>query len=425
MKSTIKNILFSSPAPIKKAALKAAEALLYFKSLNAIKSEMVGKKSRSKNQHDKPRILFYHVSGLSFAGTEKFLQVIAKHIDQTKYDVIYMYSPKPRASSGNIPLDGRKPYLEGQGIEFIEFDYDAIEQKNPYIVRGMKPSVFDVMAEKDIDLFVTAGSGHAEYPFNAIRNIPIVLINIFGSPSVQKNISMHISISKEVDGKISDVVPAEKRDVTYIQSERPDPSFKELGRELRRKFGIKDTDTVFGRIGRADDGIFDPIGIHAFAEVVKEHPDAHYIIMSPPPIVKEIVKKLNILNVYYCTPSAVEADVWAFHYSLDALAHFRLDGESFGLNIAESMIAGNPIITHRSHIWNAHLEYLDPSFSFIADKDDVHAYASHMKKIIAAKKDGSINRMKEAAEETGSKMFIIDHSIRKIEAMIDNALTKK
>jgi hypothetical protein len=39
------------------------------------------------------------------------------------------------------------------------------------------------------------------------------------------------------------------------------------------------------------------------------------------------------------------------------------------------MICGNPIITHKSKIWNAHLEYLDNTNSFVADIDNVDQYA--------------------------------------------------
>ena len=86
------------------------------------------------------------------------------------------------------------------------------------------------------------------------------------------------------------------------------------------------------------------------------------------------------------------------------------------------MIAGNPIITHKSHIWNAHLEYLRPEFSFIAEQHDVQKYKEHMESIIQAKSNGKILQMRETSEMTGKKLFIINNSIAKIETMIDCAV---
>lgn len=82
--------------------------------------------------------------------------------------------------------------------------------------------------------------------------------------------------------------------------------------------------------------------------------------------------------MHFLDPIYAEEDVWAFHNAIDVLAHFRYDGESCGLNIAESMLSGNPIISHRSRIWNAHLEYLSQDNSFVAGIDDIDAYGNAM-----------------------------------------------
>ena len=360
----LKLILFL-PFPLNRSFISFIENYYYLKSRKQITSSIGNQpKQVQHNEPNKIKVLFYHVSGLSSGGTEKFLQIIAKFLNKDLFEVYFMYSPKPRDISGNIPLDGRKSYLENSSLKLIEFDYESLDTKYPYVVNDMNPSVFEILGKYQIDLFITAGAGYSEFPFIAIRKTPIILINIFGSISTQKNIFKNISISKEVDSKIKKIVSVNKREIMYIQSEFPNPEYKKLGKGLRFKFGIKDSDVVFGRIGRPDDSIFDAIGIEAFKKVVRAHPEAHYIIMSPPPILKIIVYNESIKNVHFIDPSSEEEDIWGFHYSLDALAHFRLDGESFGLNIAESMIAGNPILTHKSHIWNAHLEYLDSSFSF-------------------------------------------------------------
>ena len=370
----------------------------------------------------KPRILFYHISGLSFGGTEKFLQILAKHINHQKYDVYFMYSPKPRQNSNLIRLDERLTYFKDLPINLITFDFLYLEDKYPYFIKGMSPSIFEIIKKYNIDLLVTAGSGYSEFPINLIRNIPIIMLNIFGSPSVQKNIIHHICISHTVAVKVSRVVPKEKLKVMYILSEGPTKNSQKLGFDLRRKLKIKDNEIVFGRIGRASDSIFDSIGIYAFQKVVREKPWIHYLIMAPPPMLKKIVEDEKILNVHFLNPSAKEEDVWTFHQAIDVMAHFRKDGESFGLNIAEAMLCGRPIITHKSHIWNAHLEYLEESFSKVAEIGDVEQYAKYIRFFADDRDKKIIKKMGELARQKAEPLFLIKNNIEQFEKWLDETL---
>ena len=178
----------------------------------------------------------------------------------------------------------------------------------------------------------------------------------------------------------------------------------------------------FGRIGRASDNIFDPIGIMAFKQVVKEIQNVHYLVMSPPPILRKIVEEQKIPNVHFLEPSAREKDVWAFHQANDVLAHFRKDGESCGLNIEEAMLCGKPIISHKSRYWNAHLEYLDDSFSRIAEIDNVEQYAEYMREFTELKQNGKILEMGKEAKEKAEKLFLIKNNINRFEKWVDEAL---
>lgn len=353
-------------------------------------------------------ILFYHRSALSSGGTEKFLQIIAKYISKDKYKIYYMY--------GDTEI-GRKSYLENQNITLIPFSFVAKQESYPYIIEGMSPSIYDVIKDNNIDLLITAGSGYSEFPFNIIKDIPILMLNIFGSPSAQKNIVKHFCISHEVANKVRKYLPTERLEVTYIPSEEPKID-KTKAENIRPRFNIKDTDMVFGRIGRASDEIFDPIGIRSFQRVVQEFPHAHYVIMSSPPILQKIVKEENIPNVHFLESSSDESDVWAFHGAIDVLAHFRNDGESCGLNIIESLLCGNPVITHKSHIWNAHLEYLQPEWSRVAERGDIDQYTNYMKEFILLKETGQLENLGNKAREQARKLFLIDNVITKIESTI-------
>ena len=365
----------------------------------------------------KKNILFYHNTGLSFGGTEKYLQILAKYIDKKKYNVFFMYADEPNAKNN------RQEYLLGSHITFIKCTYDTIENRYPFVIINQQPNIFDVIQENKIDLVITAGAGNATFPINLIRNIPIIMISSFGALTTQKNIVNHICVSEEVRKRILPLINIDHTTLLPVQSELPPANVRELGEVIRQKFGIKKNNIVFGRIGRPDNNIFDPIGIEAFKKVLVDHPNAHYIIMAPAPILIEIVKKDNIKNVHFISPSSRETDVWAFHGALDVLAHFRYDGESFGLNIAESMLVGNPIVSHKSPFWNGHLEYLDDSFSRVAEINAVEQYAENMRFMIKKKCENKLSDMGQYAQIKAEKLFYIKNNIHKIEKLLTTTLS--
>jgi hypothetical protein len=282
-------------------------------------------------------ILIYHISGMFYAGTEKNLQLIAGEL-VSEYNVFFMYSKDGFSQNQKDQMDPR--------VHLIEFSYETVSQKFPHVINGMNPHIKNVIHDEKIDLLITSSSGHSQYPFNTIKNIPIILINIFGSPSLQRNIIATVFISKTIQDYSEQYTGKRKTNTwAHLAVTGKDVDRTEVKKKTRERHGIPDSAFVFGRIGRKSDAIFDPIGIESFKQIVKKYPDAHYLIMSPPPILEKMVEEEQIPNVRFMRDTE---DIWDFYYSLDALAHFRKDGETFGLNIAEAMYAYNPIISHVS-----------------------------------------------------------------------------
>ena len=371
MRELLKRIYKKSPLLIKRSLLEAREYSSYVLSCyKEIKEYSYIPKSNKKNKVIK-NILIYHISGMYYAGTEKTLQTIAGELAHD-YNVFFMYSKDNFSQNQKDLLDPR--------VTCIEFSYTSVDKKFPYFIHGMQPHIKEVLTHEDIDLLITSSSGHSQYPFNTIKNIPIILINIFGSPSLQKNIVSTIFISKTVQDYSEQYTGKKKSNMWAHLTVTPSKKNTTLIRqEVRNRMNIPQDAFVFGRIGRPSDDIYDSIGIEAFKRVVAKNPNVYYLIMSPPPILIKKVDVELIPNVLYI-PN--KDDIWDFYYTIDTLAHFRLDGETFGLNIAEAMFAGNPIISHKSHIWNAHLEYLDPTFSRVTEKDDVGMYENYMEEFI-------------------------------------------
>ncbi len=413
MRTILKKALRHSPLALRKGAALLNERLFAFYSNRKEARQYPNLPSRTATRKKIRNILIYHVSGMSFGGTEKNLQFVANMLADT-HNVFFMYSNKG-VSKNRIASISPK-------VRLIEFNYDHREPHFPYFIEGMNPHIKSVLALHDIDLIITADSGHSQYPISAITNVPVILINIFGSPALQKNIRHTIYISNEVREKAQFYTGPLPSSVLYIPSSDPIEESERSRATLRESFGIPESAFVFGRVGRNEDSIFDPIGISAFKKVVAEYPDAHYVVMSPMPVLERIVRDESIPNVHFIPPSSNEVDIWNFHFAIDALAHFRHDGESCGLNIAESMLAGNPIITHRSHIWNAHTEYLDLSFSRIADRNNAEQYAKFMKEFIRIRSEDPVawNRMRDASRAQARKHFSLKSYSEKLHNILSN-----
>lgn len=407
----MKNFFYILPKPIRRLIVNTLEQLTFLYVKFYVNDDTA--LTRKRDPNTKINVLIYHISALTFGGTEKNLQMIAKYLDKTKYNVFLFHATKTEKN--------RLDYLKDSNVNVIEFDYTNVRSGWPYVIDDMKPSLQSVINDNKVDCIITATPGHTIYPLIQIRNIPIILLNIFGSFSMQKNIVKHLCVSNTVKKLAERVVENEKLQVQYNPSERPILN-QEKANALREKFAIKDTDLVFGRIGRADDSIFDPIGLLAFDIAIRTNPDIHYLIMSPANAAKKLVIEHKIPNVHWIEPSYHEEDVWAFHQAIDVLAHFRADGESCGLNIIESMLVGNPILTHKSHIWNAHLEYLDDSFSRYTEKNDCEQYAKNMIEFAEFHKSGKLKEMGQKAKEKGEKLFLIENIIGKYENIINEAV---
>jgi glycosyltransferase involved in cell wall biosynthesis len=362
----------------------------------------------------KTRVLFYDPRGLSFPGTQKSLQILAKHLNKNQFEVFFMYSSQLG--------EERKLYMENSGVTLINFSFSSIDRTFPYAIRDMQPHIFEIVRDHSIDVLVAAGSGYPEFPVANVTKLPIVYIQVFGSVNPQKNIVDYLFISPYLKNLVAPSLPGRKVESFYIQSEQPASEAAEWGRELRTKLSIPETAIVFGRIGRPDNNIFDPIGLLAFEQVVKKYPSIHYIIMAPPPAAVDLVKSKNIPHVHFLPPSGDEHDIWSFHYAIDVMAHFRKDGETQGLNINESMLASRPIISHKSTVWNAHVEYLEPSFSYVAEIDDVNGYAGFMEIFAQDTLKQKIQAMGKLAQQKAEQSFIVDNNIEKFEEILKQAV---
>lgn len=324
-------------------------------------------------------VLVYMISGLHHSGTEKSLQRIANALVKD-YHVFFMY--------GDHQVDPARKNLLDTRIKLIPFSYDLDEVAVPHKLHGMRPHLKEVLVRENIDLILTSSPGYAHYPWNMVDDIPIVFINIFGAPALKKNIVSTVYISELTRDHATHWTGTRPNShVRYLPCEQPLSNARALGVELRADLNIPKDAFVFGRIGRADNNIYDPIGLKAWRRITHRYSNVHFIVKSPPPILEKSLKDNPVPNMHLLPPSGTETDIWAFHGALDAMAHFRYDGETSGVAIAESLMLGNPIVTHRSHVWNAHLEYLTPECARVASQDNDKEYAGYLEEFIHLKSE--------------------------------------
>lgn len=122
---------------------------------------------------------------------------------------------------------------------------------------------------------------------------------------------------------------------------------------LREELSIPKNSIVLGRISRPnlDNGEF----IENILSSILNN-DIYFITIGA----SEDFKQKTQSNKYIIclNPTTDEVYLSKFYNTIDVLLHYRKEGETFGMNIAEAMIHGKPVISHKSNIDNAQIELL-------------------------------------------------------------------
>ena len=126
------------------------------------------------------------------------------------------------------------------------------------------------------------------------------------------------------------------------------------GNNLRRELNIPQDAIVFGKIGRPAN--FYSMALYAFDSLVKTYKNIFYIIIGPCQKVKDFLKRKKTPNIILFEPTNDDEFIEKFHRTIDAMLHYRSDGESHGTAIAQAMIYGKPVISHTSNQYNAQIE---------------------------------------------------------------------
>ncbi len=224
-------------------------------------------------------VLFYDDVGMIAGSVSKLFVTMGKILTEAGFTVYLAYAKKHG--------EAMKPFFEQAGVKLIPFDFSYRRGYEPHKVMDMRPSFEEIVKQYKIHCACLCVFAHYQYPLNTMpASFPFILISPFGHYSSNGNVS-----KTYVSGR-SNLERLIKRGVKNVET-----FFNPLA-DVPEEFLVKPpvgNQAVFGRIGRGEDAIFDPIAVRAFKKLEDVYGDlVKYIVVAPPPAWRELAGKLEI-----------------------------------------------------------------------------------------------------------------------------------
>jgi glycosyltransferase involved in cell wall biosynthesis len=210
----------------------------------------------------------------------------------------------------------------------------------------------------NFDIIHFARTGYPEWPL-VERIAPLQIeTNIFGkkddSPFLDKTICICRYVAK---------IRQQYDRIIY----NPIPEAEMTGDNFRNEFNIPEDAIVCGRIGRPAN--FDPVAITAFSKAVQKYSNLYYLIVAPCQEIKRFITIMNVPNVILIEPTIHDQLINKFYRTIDIFLHYRYDGECHSTAIAQAMMYGIPVISHKSPHYNGQIETIGDG-GYVSRKDD-------------------------------------------------------
>ena len=227
-------------------------------------------------------IVIHHHNQLTMGGTEKMCQIFLKHfIKDNTFDHYVAYT--------------------AQGDKARESYFKEILGKEKMICYDSHSTLLNIIQDKKPFILHRYSAGIPEFPF--VREIKehtkhFVSTSVFGNQDDSIEISKVIYVSKHVQWMADKVGNPEKGiffpDHHVVRNPIEAPYSSE---DLREELGIPKDAFVFGRIGRDDESIYDPINIEAYSKVANSN--TYFVIVNPSRSSRIDIERLNITSAKY------------------------------------------------------------------------------------------------------------------------------
>jgi hypothetical protein len=312
-----------------------------------------------------------------YAGTARSHEQIATNLNRGLFEPVILYWP-----GGD---NSRLPYLESVLGKDSLIPFSRTKDKTGSD-KGYAPVVTDfkeICQNASIDILHVARSGYYEWPLTD-RICPVqVETKIFADKDPRTYVDWSFPIADFVSYDqdthqtiIPNPIPSS------IQIKDPQ-SFR--GVELPNGIIIKDTDTVYGRIGRPAG--WTPHGTIGFTAAMKANPNSYFLIVAPCPEDRAFYSTEEFKDrVIYFEPTYDDNIIQRFFNTLDVFLHYRSDGEVCSVAIGQAMANRLPVVSHRSQQFNGQVGML-ADVGFVASSE-----AEYSDMVIRLAKDESLRK---------------------------------
>lgn len=337
----------------------------------------------------KKKILF-QLNELAYGGTTKGVLSFCKYLDRTKYDLHLFYF----SDVGSIKYYQRKLesyFSKNKKKRFEEFYVKNIARKNEFIdllgashIHYGNPTDFQDTLDyikPDIIHFNRGVEKDWFTEFDFKTQATCFETNIFGksaNSTYLKKIKRHFFVSQWLSNRAN---WCQNKQVLY------NPILKPLTGEKLKILPNSDH-LIIGRISRP--GLDSGIEVLQIFNQIKL-PCTLLVLGAG----EEIIKAEADLDKTYskqnkkviCLPATTdETQISQFYNSIDVLLHYRREGETFGMNIAEAMIHGKPVVSHISFLDNAQIELIAPQneepCGLIAPENNFKIHAEYVENLL-------------------------------------------
>ena len=302
--------------------------------------------------------ILFQINHAGYGGTEKSVLSLCRNLDNKKfinsdqgsfkkyrYKIFSLFSKKYKRRFNSKFVDPfvRVPdFISTLGKNRVVI---APGEKFLQVVESLKPDIVHFTSRGDWRPFYTVA-----YQLKDKGVKKIVETSIFGKSAPDQyiqSIDWFIFISDWL--KSQSPWHLGKAQTIYLSTGLPKTS-----EDLRTSLGIPADAMVLGRITRPDlnDDDFVPRLVGKLQEK-----NVYFVLLAATHTTIDLAEKYS--NVVVLKPSTDEVQLSKFYNTIDILIHYRIEGETFGMNIAEAMMHGKPVVSHFSHVDNSQAELLD------------------------------------------------------------------
>lgn len=339
-----------------------------------------------------PKVRVLHaVKSLGLGGTEKAMQLLAVHMDRSRFTpIVHTLENGPRAG---LLKDAGVPVVAGASL------LDAILK--------LKPDVLHIHR-----------AGWTEpgllTPLRRIRFKAVVETNVFGrldDSDLARFIDAHLFVSRFCLDRFTAHHGGQARIGRYRVLYNP----VDTALFASHTPAIDFNKPRACRLSRPDEGKWSTLAYDILPVLKRLRPDFRLEVIGATPRFIEFVREKGLSeNVEMAPPVLHDEELAAFFGRSCLMAHANDTGESFGMCIAEAMAAGLPVVTHPAvgDRDNAQLELVEHGVTgFVADT--ARNYAAAMLRLWDD--PGLAARLGAAGREKAQRLYDVRLIVRQLE----------